>query len=49
MAFKRLCSLLSDLERKGFLDNGKIVFEEEDGKEIEKIFNDTYGTESTYQ
>lgn len=45
-ALKRLCSLLSELEEKGFLDNGKIVFEEKDEKEIEKIFKDTYGTES---
>ena len=45
-ALKRLCSLLSDLEEKGFLDNGKIVFEEKDEIEIEKIFNDSYGTES---
>lgn len=43
-ALKRLCSLLSELEEKGFLDDGKIVFEEKDEKEIEKIFNDTYGT-----
>lgn len=45
-ALKRLCSLLSDLEEKGFLDNGKIVFEEKDEIEIEKIFNDSYGPES---
>lgn len=45
-ALKRLCSLLSDLEEKGFLDNGKIVFEEKDEIEIKKIFNDSYGPES---
>lgn len=45
-ALKRLCSLLSELEEKGFLDNGKIVFEEKDENEIKKIFIDSYGTES---
>lgn len=45
-ALKRLCSLLTELEEKGFLDNGKIVFEEKDENEIKKIFIDSYGTES---
>ena len=45
-ALKRLCSLLSELEEKGFLENGKIVFEEKDENEIKKIFIDSYGTES---
>lgn len=48
-ALKRLCSLLSELEEKGFMDNGKIVFEENDEHEIEKIFNDCYGTESNHK
>lgn len=46
-ALKRLCATLSELEEKGFMDKGKIVFEEDDEPEIEKIFNNHYGTLST--
>ncbi len=42
-ALKRLCTLLSKLEDKGFLENGQIVFENDEEPEVEKLFNDCYG------
>ena len=38
-ALKNCLSLLKELEDKGYLDNGKVVFEEESAEEVRSIFD----------
>ena len=43
-ALKNCLSLLKELEDKGYLENGKVVFEEENEEEVKAIFDSHVNT-----
>ena len=38
-ALKNVCALLTELEDKGYIENGKVVFDEMQENEVSEIFN----------
>lgn len=38
-ALKRVCSLLAELEEKGYIEDGRLVFDEQYESEIKEIFD----------
>ena len=38
-AFKRICDLLAELEKRGYVKNGEILFDDDDENVIAEIFN----------